>query len=195
MLVKLLEPIGFEVQQAENGQEAIARWESFAPHLIWMDLRMPVMDGYEATKQIKSQLKGQATVIIALTASAFEEERVVALSAGCDDFIRKPFREAEIFEKMAHYLGVCYRYESVNLSVKPDITPSDMTSAQLQQLLLQQFTEWRNQLYQAAVQVDAEEILKLLQQLPPEHKGLALALTDLVNRYRFDRIVELTQLN
>lgn len=111
LLVKLLASLGFLVRSAENGQEAVDLWNAFEPHLIWMDMRMPVMDGYEATKSIKADLKGRATVIIALTASAFEEERHLVLSAGCDDFVRKPFREQVIFEKMAQYLGVRYIYE------------------------------------------------------------------------------------
>ena len=96
LLIKLLNPFGFELREASNGQEAVAIWDNWEPHLIWMDMRMPVMDGYEATKQIKSTTKGQATAVIALTASTLEEERVVVRSAGCDDFLRKPFRETDI---------------------------------------------------------------------------------------------------
>ncbi len=190
LLVKLLEPLGFEVRQAENGQESIDLWKSFAPHLIWMDLRMPVMDGYEATKQIKAQLRGQTTVIIALTASAFEEERELALAVGCDDFIRKPCREEEIFEKIAHYLGVRYQYEPLVLPAKPEMTQSDLKIALLS--LEKMPAEWREQLHQAATQVDAEQIAQLIQQIPPEYASLALAIANLVNRYRFDRIMELT---
>jgi CheY-like chemotaxis protein len=113
LLLKLLQPIGFQVQAASNGQEAVERWRDWYPHLIWMDMRMPVMNGYEATQVIKSHLQGQATIIIALTASTLEEERAVVLSAGCDDFVRKPFAEAIIFETMAKYLGVRYRYETL----------------------------------------------------------------------------------
>jgi PAS domain S-box-containing protein len=91
LLLRLLNPIGFEIQEASNGKEAIEMWESFEPHLIWMDMRMPVMDGYEATRYIKSQLKGQATAILALTASTLEEERAIILSTGCDDFCEKAF--------------------------------------------------------------------------------------------------------
>jgi CheY-like chemotaxis protein len=82
LLLHLLSPLGFEVREAENGQQAVVLWDSWQPHLILMDMQMPVMNGYEATKQIKSHLKGQATVIIALTASAFEEQRTMILSAG-----------------------------------------------------------------------------------------------------------------
>jgi CheY-like chemotaxis protein len=82
LLVKILASLGFEVREAENGQEGVALWEAWEPHLIWMDMRMPVMDGYEATKQIKAHLKGQATAIVALTASAFDEERASQTSMG-----------------------------------------------------------------------------------------------------------------
>jgi signal transduction histidine kinase/CheY-like chemotaxis protein len=73
LLVKLLNPLGFALQEASNGKEAIAIWETWEPHLIWMDMRMPIIDGYTATKQIKATTKGQATAIIALTASVLIE--------------------------------------------------------------------------------------------------------------------------
>jgi CheY-like chemotaxis protein len=72
LLVKLLKPVGFEVQEASNGIEALEIWDSYSPHLIWMDMRMPVMDGYEATKRIKGTIKGQATAVIAITASVWQ---------------------------------------------------------------------------------------------------------------------------
>ncbi|HAO21516.1 MAG TPA: hybrid sensor histidine kinase/response regulator, partial [Desulfobacteraceae bacterium] len=79
LLVKLLSPFGFEISEAENGKEAVEIWEQREPHLIWMDMRMPVMDGYEATRKIKETVKGQTTVVIALTASAFEEEKSLVM--------------------------------------------------------------------------------------------------------------------
>jgi PAS domain S-box-containing protein len=191
LLVKMLETVGFEVQQAANGREAIDRWQSFAPHLIWMDLRMPVMDGYEATRQIRAQPQGGETVILALTASVFEDERPQAIAAGCNDFIRKPFREEELFAKMAYYLGVRYRYESIDPISIPEATPADLTAALL--LIDRMPAEWRSQLHQAATQVDGEQILRSIDLIPPEYAPLALAIVDLMNHYRFDRIVELTR--
>ncbi|HAG82871.1 MAG TPA: hypothetical protein DCL61_17345 [Cyanobacteria bacterium UBA12227] len=117
-LVKLLKSIGFCVHEAENGQEAVELRSSYLPHLILMNMRMPVMDGYEASKRIRSVEKFRrsfstepVTVIIALTASAFEEDYSKILSAGCDDFIYKPFREAVLLDKIAHHLGVRYLYK------------------------------------------------------------------------------------
>jgi len=190
LLLKMLQPLGFEIREAINGQEAVALWEAFQPHLILMDLRMPVMDGYEATKLIKSQEKGQSTVIIALTASIFEEEKTVALSAGCDDFIRKPFREKELLEKLAEHLGVQYVYEQIVSAAPPK---PEINQIQLQQKLLVMSELWREKVTDAATQVDAELLFELINQIPLEHELLTLTLIDLVNNYRFDRIIALTQ--
>jgi PAS domain S-box-containing protein len=115
MLVTLLKAIGFEVASAANGEEAVEAWEKWQPHFIWMDLRMPVLDGYEATKRIKSAMRQSIspvdTKIVALTASAFEENRNQAFADGCDDFVRKPFRESDIFRKMTKHLGVRFLYK------------------------------------------------------------------------------------
>jgi len=127
LLIKLLNPLGFELREAENGQQAIEIWDEFEPHLIWMDMQMPVMDGYEATKQIKNHIKGQATTIIALTASAFEEEQAVVLDAGCDGFMRNPFKEADIFEMMSQHIGVQFVYEEV--PHKPTISAKEVLTA------------------------------------------------------------------
>ncbi|MBD0336412.1 MAG: response regulator, partial [Cyanobacteria bacterium Co-bin13] len=115
LLVKLLSTVGFEVRQAVNGEDAISQAKSWHPHLIWMDVRMPVLDGYEATRWIKQQAgTGPAPKIIALTANAFEEERAAALAAGCDDFLRKPIQEESLFNKMAEHLGVRYVYQEMH---------------------------------------------------------------------------------
>jgi CheY-like chemotaxis protein len=84
------------------------QYEAWQPHLIWMDIRMPVMDGLETTRRIKATEAGRRTKIIAVTAHALEEERTEILAAGCDDFIRKPYQVTEIFECLAKHLGVRY---------------------------------------------------------------------------------------
>ena len=196
LLIKLLSAVGFEVREAVNGQEAIALWESWEPHLIWMDMRMPVIDGYEATKQIKAQLKGQATAIIALTASAFEEERCIVLSAGCDDFVRKPFQEEVLFEKMAQYLGVRYVYQeqrpAISIWSKDSQAKTELNTS-LQEALVAMPDSWVAQLHKAATQADDELIFQLIEQIPESNTPLVNALTDLVNNLRFDKIIDLTQ--
>ena len=195
LLVKLLKLVGFQVREAANGEEAVALWSSWEPQLIFMDMRMPVMDGYEATKQIKSHLKGQATVIIALTASAFEENRTAILSVGCDDFVRKPFQEEELFSKIAVHLGVRYLYQEL---VQPTLTQSDATVEMpqnefLHQVLLQMPIEWVSQLHQAASECSYELTLELIDQIPLDYTLLATTLKSLADNFLFEQLIELTE--
>ncbi|WP_181280680.1 ATP-binding protein [Aphanothece hegewaldii] len=190
LLRRILEPLGFEIQEAENGQQGIEIWKNWQPHLIWMDMRMPVMDGYEATQRIKQTTMGQATVIIALTASAFEEKRSLVLSAGCDDFVSKPFQTAEIFEKMAKYLGIEYIFAQNSTTILSDsISNSDLTIQYLNSMP----SEWLEQLYHVASQADENKILMLLQQIPPSEVTLYQTLTTLVENLQFEQIMEKVQ--
>ncbi len=190
LMVKLLEPLGFQVREAVNGTEAISLWSTWEPHLIFMDMRMPVMDGYEATRQIKATLKGQTTVIIALTASAFDEDRAKILSAGCDDFVCKPFRESALFDKMAEYLGVSYVYQDEN-----QIT-SQLTTTSLKKLIPNDLRvmppEWVAQLHEAVLRANDELILQIIAQIPETQANLAHSLRDLVNNFRLDLLFDLT---
>ncbi len=191
LLLRLLEPLGFELREASNGQEAIEITEKWQPHLIFMDMRMPVLDGYAATKQIKASKESQSPLIIALTASVFEHERMTILEQGCDDFIRKPFREEVIFEKLAQRLGVQFIYEEK----KPLLTLSNVKSTQdLSQNVLRSLPlEWVAHLYHAASMADTEETLALIQQIEAQDTHLASLLTNMVENFRFDRIMALTQ--
>lgn len=115
LLRRLLVSVGFEVREAANGVEAIGGWRTFRPHAIFMDMRMPVMDGVEAARRIRTLEKEAGgdlpkTIIIALTASVFEHERAQILAGGSDDFVMKPFRVDLVLEKLAQHLGIQYRY-------------------------------------------------------------------------------------
>jgi PAS domain S-box-containing protein len=197
-LFKMLTSLGFEVLEAENGEEGIKLWQSWQPHLIWMDMQMPIMDGYEATKRIKATALGQSTVIIALTASAFEEDRQVILDAGCDDFVRKPFREQELLLKISQHLGVQYIYEANNVahSEQAEVIPDELLGCafKLSASSLQVMpAHWVQQLYHAASQGSDLLLLQLIEQIPPQHSSLAIALTNLMENFRFDKIMELSQ--
>ena len=110
LLAQLLAPVGFEIRLATNGAEAVGEFEQWRPHLILMDFRMPVMDGHEAIRQIRGMLGGRDPKIIAVTASAMDENRQELMEIGADDFISKPFREAELFQKIHAHTGVEYVY-------------------------------------------------------------------------------------
>lgn len=201
LLVRLLAAIGFEVQQAEQGQVALTLWEHWQPHLIWMDMRMPVMNGYEASRQIKARAAVAKTrpVIVALTANAFEEERSAALAVGCDDFVRKPLQEQVIFDKLAEHLGVCYVYET---AVPPQSvawhgsqpatahgSPYELNVEQLKAMPI----AWLTQLQQSVEQANSEQTMVLINQIPAEHTQLAQALIAKVDNFDFEQILSLTQ--
>jgi two-component system sensor histidine kinase/response regulator len=188
LLVKLLETVGFEVQAATHGQGAIERWQAWNPHLIFMDLRMPVLDGYQATAHIK-QVADPAPVIVALTASAFDEEEQTALDQGCDGFLRKPIREVEVFDEIFKHLGVRYLYVDHD-SPAPSSQPNRAIDA-IDLAVMP--TDWVNQLYQSAIAVNNQALYTLIGQIPQPHEPLAQTLRRWVEGFRCDKIIELVE--
>lgn len=201
LLIRLLSMDGFEVQQATNGQEAIALWKAWKPHLILMDMRMPVMNGYEATRQIRQEEAqrlaadptASRTCIIAITASAFREQRQEILKMGCDDFISKPFKREQIFEAIARHLGVRYVYDDLppeQAAGSLDATlPMRLEPEQLRSLP----ATWIASLHQAALQGNDLRILDLLDKLPPSQTKLRQVLSNLAQEFQFETILAATQ--
>jgi CheY-like chemotaxis protein len=183
LLKQLLKPLGFELREAGNGQEALDIWDSWEPHLIWMDMRMPVMDGYKATEQIKASTRGQATAIIALTASAFDEEKAIVLSAGCNDFLRKPFRETEIFDMMHKHLGVQYVYEKAPDAEAGQGYRTDVLNVAA---LLALPEDLRDDLWHSVEAVDTTTLSEVIKRIYQHNQLLAEAIAKLMDSYRFD---------
>jgi len=216
LIVSLLTAIGFEVQEAENGQEAIELWENWQPHLILMDIRMPVMDGYEATKIIKARERKEGrwgdtetrrwgdggdipnsqfpnTIIIALTANAFEEQQINILAAGCDDLIPKPFQEEFLLEAIAKHLGVRYLYEKPTVA-KQESSPTATPLAQPLIFYLSQMpSEWVAKLQEAAILGFDDKICQLIAEIPETCTLLRQHLMNWCHDYRFDKIIDLIQ--
>lgn len=186
LLIKILAAFDFELQEASNGAEAIEIWSSFEPHLIFMDMWMPVMDGHEATKQIKATVKGQATAIIAVSAASAEEARTVTVSDDCDDFIHKPFRDTEIFTTLHKHLGVRYIYDEPENVPEPNKieAPTSETIAALP-------ADWLAALEKATIECDLELILSQIELIRDRNHSLASALTALANDFQFNQILAL----
>ena len=188
LLVKLLQPLGFEVKEAVNGLEALEILENWKPHLIWMDLRMPVMDGYEATQQIRAKLEGEAMAIIALTAHVFKEERAAILSAGFDDCVSKPFREAELFAAMSQHLGVRYIYEELTTS-ETSKEENVMSGEDLASLP----AEWLKNLEQAIFMGDLNLMEDAIAQIRTQNHAIALAIAHCLDNFEYDKILQLIE--
>ncbi len=199
-IVKLLTLIGFTVKEAVNGKEAISIWNEWQPNLILMDLRMPTMDGYAATREIKLRdLQKHSsplnrTIIIALTANVFSEQRNAILQAGCDDFINKPFREEFLLEKIKQHLKVKYIYQDATSHNEDAHHPHTVSDAQVVKMLSKQPNEWIVQVYKVAASCSDNLIFDLLEQMPIPHIGLNNFLQDLARSYNFEKIMELATL-
>jgi len=190
LLLRLLSPFGFDLREAENGKQAVEICGQWQPHLIWMDMRMPVMDGYEATGKIRETANGQAAAVIALTASAFEEEKALVLSAGCDDFLRKPYRETEIFETMEKHLGIRFVWEEdipKDRKQGQEETAKPLTADDLAVLS----PELLSSLGQEAIRGDSAAIGHLIDQIRSSDAPLADALKALADDFEHDQILEL----
>jgi PAS domain S-box-containing protein len=199
VLYKLLSPVGFEIREAGNGKEAIEVWQKWndqgdPPALIWMDIRMPVMDGIEATKEIRrlAEINGHRTVIIAISASAFNQDVEVIKSAGCDDFISKPFKELEIFEKMQKHLGLQYVYEeSINNNESGNIQTHEDILKELAEIP----TEWINEMQGAIELSDLEQMEFLITQIQDQYADLAKTIQKEIDQFNYDNILNIIKEN
>ena len=197
LIVKLLTQVGFEVKEAQNGKQAWEMSQQWHPQLILMDMRMPIMDGYESTIKIRASEQNNSNLgdrikIIALTASAFESKRAATIEAGCDDYLSKPFKESQLFAKIQEHLGVKYIYQE-NLSNSLSDRQSNATqSFELTSDRLQVMPdEWLQQFKQAAAELNEIKLEELIQQIPNEHSYLVQPLINLVDNFQFEKIFEL----
>ena len=200
LLLSLLTTVGFEVRAANNGQAAIDTWRQWQPDCIWMDLYMPEIDGYEATRQIRAEQAAtqpnSPPVIIALSASAIDQSHGEVVDSGFDDYVSKPFEVNQIFEKMAQHMGVRYQYADEEAggetAARPTVLPTDETEiAALQTQLLAQPTDWQIHFYRAVLGAREQQIHQLIQQLSSE--TLSKTLNFCLQQLRFDLLSKIAE--
>jgi two-component system sensor histidine kinase/response regulator len=196
LLVNLMEQTGFTVKEAVNGKEGVELFHSWQPDLIWMDLRMPVMDGYQAVQEIKKTEAGQNTVVIALSAHALEEEREKILSLGSDDFLSKPYVEEELFAAMKKHLGVHFIHKSQK-PPSPAVSSSQSKPGPekpLAELLTELPEKIKKDLLAAATVLDQAGCLTILEQFKAEVPTAVTAfnyLNRLAKNYQFEDIEQI----
>jgi len=189
-LMKLLSSIGFSVESAENGASAIRKWEEGGPHLILMDVHMPVMDGLDATRRIRSEAQGNETIIVALTASAMDDDRRAVVQAGVDDFIAKPCGEDELLEKIRVLLDITYDYEETNGAEGQSANGIQALSEALGQLPLELVEELRN----ATLSGNKKLLDKLILRVPEAGDAKsAHALQELADKYEYDALMRMLE--
>jgi signal transduction histidine kinase/CheY-like chemotaxis protein len=186
LLHKILEPFDFDIREATNGKEAVEIFEKWHPDLIWMDIRMPEMDGLEAARRIKATGASTQTRIIAVTAHALEEERMQITKAGCDDFIRKPYHNTEIFDALSRHLGLRFIYEE-KLSAQPKEPEIELRPEMLAVLP----PELISKLHRAVIGLDPERINELTKQVVHYDSALGKSLQKLAGKFDYDHMIRL----
>ena len=191
-LNKLLTLVGFSVREAHDGEEAVRTWETWRPHLILMDRRMPVMDGMEATRKIRTHSAGKQTKIIALTASAMEEDRREVMESGVNDYLSKPCKEDELLDTIQTHLGLAYLYAEVETSQSPKpagpppAPPGPKPPFELPSELVAE-------LQQAILDGDKYRLDELIQKVGEQAPQSAHSLQELADQYEYDALADLLE--
>jgi CheY-like chemotaxis protein len=196
VLVHLLEPLGFEVAEAENGQEGLTVAAQFHPDMILLDLVMPVMDGFEAIRRIRQSIQLKETIVIATSASVFGLDQESSQQAGCNSFLTKPIRESDLLNQLQTWLGLTWRYEaeanSFSLSTSPNLHQTGNGAAADQPIIPPPQTELQ-QLLDLALKGDIRAILEQAARLEKLHSDLipfALQLRQLAKGFKERQILE-----
>ncbi len=190
LLRKILEAVGFQVIEAINGAEAVELFKQFHPEFIWMDKRMPVMDGIEATKAILALPGGDKVKIAAVTASVYLEERLELLRAGVCTIINKPYRNEEIFECMQHQLGIRFIYEETE-------TPPAKAVQSNKNVLIEKLGTLPDELLatleNSVIELDIEQSIDIIDHISLLETELAHKLRELINQFDFETVLRLIQ--
>ncbi|BCY19202.1 hypothetical protein hrd7_30510 [Leptolinea sp. HRD-7] len=190
LIASLLTPVGFDVIEASDGREAVDIWNKMHPHLIIMDIRMPVMNGLEATVKIREKNGGKAVPIIAATASAFEEEKQTILSTGMNGYLRKPIQEQDLFDLVAQCLGIEYTYHSSEkrreefaLGMNSPEFPADEFNSIPDEI--------RAKMISACVSADLDSLFDAVEQIIPKYPHAAAKLQELADKLQYDDVLSL----
>ncbi len=193
LLSSLFVPPGFDVQEVSDAVEALRVWETWRPHLIFVDMRIAAQDEYAMTRKIKAATHEPATVIIAVTANVVEEERLVMLATGCDDFVRTPFSADAVFDVLWRHLGVQDGYVA-DQHILPTITNGTDTDAHLLATALATLPpELLQQLEEAVLLSDFTHLTDLVRQVDFHNSHDARQLKKLIYDFQYESILELIQ--
>jgi PAS domain S-box-containing protein len=182
LLEHILAPLGFALRSAVDGSEALAQCQAWSPHLVLLDLRMPVMDGYEAARRIR-QAYGAAVKIIALSASVLTESQHEARDAGADLFMGKPLNEADLLAQIRRLTGVDYIYADPTAPTAPaDATTAAAPSATAIRGLPSALV---TQLREAVQRAEYEQMLALVAQAEAHDAVLGRQFRQLVENFEY----------
>jgi len=190
-LVQMLGGAGFEVFEAANGSEAVEAFAIGRPQVILMDNRMPEMSGDEAIRQIRHSPGSAEVKIITVTANATGEIRNQTLAAGADDFLAKPFRAEELFEKLRLLTNVRYIYASTSQAeaIKPRTRPALTPEVETPKPLILP-AKLKEQIREAAIRGGHDQLLSLIQQVAAIDAEMSGKLGDLVATFDYETLLQ-----
>jgi len=191
-LNKLLTSMGFLVREADNGEAAIRIWEEWRPQLILMDIRMPIMDGLEATRRIRAGQGNDGPVILAVSASAMDEDRNLGIQSGVDDFVPKPCREDQLLETIRVRLGIVYLYVGDKLSQETESVAA-LASALNGEVLTKLPAELMDQLRIAVLNGENDRLDELIGKVMEQDAAFARTLRGLADKYEYDALIQLLE--
>lgn len=184
LLDKLMRHIGFETKIAGNGEQAVALFQAFRPHLIWMDRRMPVLDGHAASRRIRALPGGRDVKIVAVTAAALSGQSGELLDAGMDAVVCKPYRFGEIYDCLARQLGVEFVYADPP-GAESAPSPPPLTAG----MLAGQPEALRQELREALLSLEGDRIRTAIGSVADGDPRLLEALTQLADNYDYPAIL------
>ncbi len=187
LLSKILASAGMAVEKAANGEEAIEVFSRWRPDIVFMDMQMPKMDGLTAARHIKTTEQGRQTPIIALIPRTFEKDRQEILSSGCDDYLRKPVDEQQLFNLMGKQLGLTF----IRDSSAPPASPPPRGTTIAMDAMADLPTSMLAEIRKAALDLDLESVKQCLDRIQASHPALASSLSRLSGEFRFEEIYNL----
>jgi len=188
VLAEMLTRAGCTVETAADGREAVQRFEEAPPQLVLMDLRMPEMDGYAALAAIRATGAGRRVPVVIVTANAFEEDRLEARRAGGDDFLGKPFREAELLEKVGRLLGIEWSWREPEPA---GAEPAGVDPAARAAAILVLPAGLRAFLAEAVRAADSDRALALAEEAARLDPNAGAVLRDLLDRFEYEELLGL----
>jgi PAS domain S-box-containing protein len=191
LLTELFGQYGLQTRMAVNGLDAVTACAEWSPDLVFMDLRMPVMDGYEATRRIKDSGHGDKIVVVALTASILEADDKKVRESGFDGYIRKPFKDYDLFAMMETKLGDIFLYRD---EILPDVVGNGPRNAPLTPKSLEVLpAELVDHLRGATVNAHFDYLITLIEEVVPYSAAVASGLRKLADDYQYDALLQLFQ--
>jgi signal transduction histidine kinase/CheY-like chemotaxis protein len=183
LLSQLMANIGLEIRTTENGEQCVRVFQEWHPDLIWMDRRMPVMDGVEAARRIRQLPGGDSVKIVAVTASVFKEQLPEMEAAGMDDLIRKPYRLEEVYRCLAKQLGIEYVYRDRETEAN-SLLPTPAMFALMPDSLVEQ-------LHDALIELNGDRIDDIIDRIAEIDARLAQGLARLAEQFDYPTILRL----